>query len=444
MTPVMSRAVILCTLARLSFVSCTSSNSEESASLSTALETDDQCAAGDDDCALNALQMRGNAMAQAGKEGEAANQTEADANMEAYWSENFCFAAPKSYGLAFKAQGSSFFDDFTFMTVDETHGAHRYLTKEEALKTGVVETSEEHGTILRVGDVEHSTAPNAPFKRQSVMLHSNHAWKPSEGMLVVMKYNHVPYGAGVWPAFWLMNSDILWPQGGEFDILEYANDEVSKVTFHTNRNCMLDQHKLGQCMQGKPTGGPGPSNCNTDYSKNRLGCRPRQVQRSGEWFAKNPGVMAAAWDADGVTVYHIPNAEIPADLSSDTPKPETWGRFVLAYVPLDRHSCADIAKPQEIVLNIALCGDWAGGAWLRSSAARRTGYTIGCSADISYPPLDCCTKFVTSNTHDVNGYMKHQAYFSIDYMKVFTPADILSAPPLESATFKRGGVPLRG
>ncbi|CAE8651591.1 unnamed protein product, partial [Polarella glacialis] len=416
----------------------------ELASLGAALETDDQCAAGDDDCALNALQLRGNALAEAGKEGEEAKDAEAEANMEAYWSENSCFAAPKSYGLAFKAQGSSFFDEFTFMTVDETHGAQRYLPKEEAFSKGVVETSEEHGTILRIGDVEPSDAPNAPFKRQSVMLHSNVAWSPNDGMLVVMKYNHVPYGAGVWPAFWLMNSDVLWPNGGEFDVLEYANDEVSKVTFHTNRNCFLDQGKLGQCMRGKPTGGPGPSNCNTDYFKNLLGCRPRQMQRSGEWFAKNPGVMAAAWDADGVTVYHIPNAEIPADLSSDKPKPETWGRFVLAYVPLDRGSCADVAKPQEIVLNIALCGDWAGGAWLKSSAARRTGFTHGCVSDIGNPAGDCCSKFVTENTTNVNGYMKNRAYFSIDYMKVFTPEGVLQAPPLESATFKRGGVPLQG
>ncbi|CAE8605662.1 unnamed protein product, partial [Polarella glacialis] len=397
-------------------------------------------------CLLHFIQLRGTGFLEhssgangSGRQGRRGKRNEAnmEANMEAYWSENSCFAAPKSYGLAFKAQGSSFFDDFTFMTVDETHGANRYLTKEEALKTGVVETSEEHGTILRVGDVEPSTAPNGTFKRQSVNLHSNHAWKPSEGMLVVMKYNHVPYGAGVWPAFWLMNSDIPWPQGGEFDILEYANDDVSKVTFHTHRDCMLDQHKVEQCMQGKPIGVPGPSNCNTNYTENRLGCMPRQVQRSGEWFAKNPGVMAAAWDAESVTVYHIPNAEIPADLSSDTPKPETWGRFVLAYVPFDRHSCADIAKPQEIVLNIALCGDWAGGAWLRSPTARLTGYTTGCIATrhrllSGNPAGDCCSKFVTSNTHDVNGYMKHQAYFSIDYMKVFTPADILPAPPLES------------
>ncbi|CAE8643320.1 unnamed protein product, partial [Polarella glacialis] len=150
----------------------------------------------------------------------------------------------------------------------------------------------------------------------------------------------------------------------------YANDEVSKVTFHTNRH---------------------------------------------RWFAKNPGVMAAAWDADGVT-----------------PKPETWGRFVLAYVPLDRGSCADVAKPQEIVLNIALCGDWAGGAWLKSSAARRTGFTHGCVSDIGNPAGDCCSKFVTENTTNVNGYMKNRAYFSIDYMKVFTPEGVLQAPPLES------------
>ena len=60
-----------------------------------------------------------------------------------------------------------------------------------------------------------------------VMIHSNYAWAPStggcdkavdlyhkktpvEGMLVVMKYNHVPYGASIWPAFWLMNSDNVW------------------------------------------------------------------------------------------------------------------------------------------------------------------------------------------------------------------------------------------
>lgn len=34
--------------------------------------------------------------------------------------------------------------------------------------------------------------------------------------------------------------DIKWPKGGELDILEYANDESNKVTFHTDRMCKLN------------------------------------------------------------------------------------------------------------------------------------------------------------------------------------------------------------
>lgn len=47
------------------------------------------------------------------------------------------------------------------------------------------------------------------------------------------------------------------PQKGS----EYT--EASKITFHADRNCMLDNRKLGECMRGKHMGGPGPSNCNT-------------------------------------------------------------------------------------------------------------------------------------------------------------------------------------
>lgn len=65
-----------------------------------------------------------------------------------------------------------------------------------------------------------------------------------------------------------------------------------------------------------------------NYWKNLFGCRPRQVQKNGQWYAKNPGrlscagveicqealfevqtflkltepgVMAAAWDDEGIT-----------------------------------------------------------------------------------------------------------------------------------------------
>lgn len=43
----------------------------------------------------------------------------------------------------------------------------------------------------------------------------------------------LPYGKGIWPAFWLLGDDSkgteVWPQIGEIDIMEYLGDEPSKV-----------------------------------------------------------------------------------------------------------------------------------------------------------------------------------------------------------------------
>nr|WP_248724947.1 glycoside hydrolase family 16 protein [Seonamhaeicola sp. ML3] len=43
----------------------------------------------------------------------------------------------------------------------------------------------------------------------------------------------LPYGKGIWPAFWLLGDDAngtqIWPQIGEIDIMEYLGDEPSKI-----------------------------------------------------------------------------------------------------------------------------------------------------------------------------------------------------------------------
>eukprot|EP00434_Breviolum_minutum_P002787 symbB.v1.2.002449.t1/scaffold99.1/size346285/5 len=414
-----------------------------------ALLGDDQCE-GDGQCALSALQRRG-----VRREEEFKVEAELSSvdSMEAerlpveleqvdeevqvnytYLQTMGCFAKPAEYRLSWRAAGRDFFDQFTFVEEDDTHGAQKYLSKRQAFNDKVISISSSGSAILRVGELVATGDPGAPYKRNSVMIHSNYAWTPSTGMLVVMKYNHVPYGASIWPAFWLMNSDNIWPKGGEFDIMEYANDEASKITFHADRNCVLDNRKLGYCMRGKHMGGPGPSNCNTNYWKNLFGCRPRQVQKTGHWYATNPGVIAAAWDDDGITVYHIPEHRIPADLKDDKPRPEGWGEFAVAYLPMEHHSCKDIAQPQEIVLNIALCGDWAGNGWFRSGEARGTGFTHGCGPLIFEPTKDCCTRFATSRDHRIEDMFRKQAYFDIDYLKVFSP---VHAPTPQTSGVKR-------
>lgn len=43
----------------------------------------------------------------------------------------------------------------------------------------------------------------------------------------------LPYGKGIWPAFWLLGDDSngteIWPQIGEIDIMEYVGDEPTKI-----------------------------------------------------------------------------------------------------------------------------------------------------------------------------------------------------------------------
>jgi beta-glucanase (GH16 family) len=45
----------------------------------------------------------------------------------------------------------------------------------------------------------------------------------------------LPCGKGTWPAIWMLNSAIVWPAGGELDIMEYVGREPGRVfsTVHT-------------------------------------------------------------------------------------------------------------------------------------------------------------------------------------------------------------------
>lgn len=111
-----------------------------------------------------------------------------------------CDSLHDQYKLAWSAEGETFFDDWQFINKSETRGAEWYLNKTEAFYQGVVHASKA-GAILRVGEQVQ------PFKRRSVMLHSAQAWRPDVGFIVTMKYKHVPFGPGIWPAFWMVNSD---------------------------------------------------------------------------------------------------------------------------------------------------------------------------------------------------------------------------------------------
>jgi len=344
-----------------------------------------------------------------------------------------CNGRHEKYGLQWKAEGETFFDDFQFLTTSYTHGSEWYVNRTEAFRLGLVRPSK-YGSVIKVGDVTNF------FKRHSVMLHSAQAWRPDKGFILAMKYSHVPHGIGIWPSFWTVNSDFVWPRGGELDIMEYANLEENTISFHTDRHCQLNVDKMRRCLDHPAAEATRTADCRTNYSDNAMGCVPRQARRTGKWLSEHPGVIAMEWDDARIAVYHIPEKEIPEDLEHEKPEPSKWRKWLITHLAFDPATCVDIAKPQEIVITVALCGDAAGGPWRSLKKKDTSGWSderFCWPGHIHEPATDCCTKFMTDPAQDAT--VKSNAFFHIDYVKVFEPEGA-KLPKYAAGTFRNGGV----
>jgi len=318
------------------------------------------------------------------------------------------------------------------VTQDDVHGAHQFTTKDEAWQQGVISTRNGQAQ-LRYGGLRTPSYAGEAYKRYSVNIHSNEAWHPTPGFIAVLHYTHLPHGCGVWPSFWAMNSDDVWPKGGELDIMEFANGEANKVTFHIASKCFLDKEKAQRCAPAGHTR-LHAEECETSYFMGKLGCMPYQKQPTGADLAGKPGIMAAEWTEDHITIFHIPEEEIPADLHNDQPRPDTWGKWAVAYMPFEP-GCMSHVGPQELVLNLQLCGDWAGATWDKTCASTGLWKGHGCVSGLSQS-TDCCTKYVTSPLREV--HYRYQSDWDIKSLKVYTASGEKSK---KSGTFLRDGAP---
>jgi beta-glucanase (GH16 family) len=128
----------------------------------------------------------------------------------------------------------------------------------------------------------------------------------------------IPYGQGIWPAFWMLGDDIKkkgWPKCGEIDIMENIGKEPAMVhgTIH----------------------GPG-------YSGDKGIGAPFELP-AGQRFADDFHVYAVEWEAKAIRFYvddHLYTTRTPADL----PHGAKW---------VYKH-------PFFILLNVAVGGGWPG------------------------------------------------------------------------------------
>uniref|UniRef100_A0A7S1WF61 GH16 domain-containing protein n=1 Tax=Alexandrium catenella TaxID=2925 RepID=A0A7S1WF61_ALECA len=344
------------------------------------------------------------------------------------------------YQEVWRAQGYTFFDSFNYLLNDANAGAAQYLTKEDATEKQVTVAYDNHA-IIRAG-------PKAgQMKRASAKLETKTKWTY---FFMAAKFNHVPWGCGVWPAFWTHSPEAAWPNGGELDILEYSNEIASRSSFHcglTNK-CKLDaglMHKPG-CPKyiDAEFNFTGDFQCVTHYPA-MIGCAPNRLPlRSGEELSMKPFISAVEWTPNYVKLFHIPASEAPSDLEAGEPQPDNYDRWVTSYFPFAASeqkrpgSCPNpgqVMKAQQLVLSLGFCGDWASKVWLNSTCANTQGPRLPeeCVAvdphnpmgEIPAGPRDCCTAFI-HDQYDQYGsdeYLSKRAYFNVSWVKVFQHAD---------------------
>jgi hypothetical protein len=245
-----------------------------------------------------------------------------------------------SYTVADSYDATNFFSKFSFYTgQDPTGGFVDYQGEAAANQSGLAGYS--NGAIYL--GVDYKTV-NPTSGRSSVRVTSNKAYTKG---LIIADIAHMPASTcGTWPAFWTFGPN--WPNSGEIDIIEGVNMQTSNsITLHTSEGCSLDG-------SGSVTSSVLAS---TDCTGNN-GCSFKTINplNYGTGFnAAGGGVYAMDWTSSAIAIYFFPRANIPADITSGSPNPSSWGlplaRFSGSGCDIDSHF-----MNQNIVFDTTFCG----------------------------------------------------------------------------------------
>ncbi|KAG8880546.1 hypothetical protein FRB97_000716 [Tulasnella sp. 331] len=266
-------------------------------------------------------------------------------------------AAATTYTIADSFIGPSFLTGFNWEAIaDPTHGAVNYVDQPTAISQNLTFTSSD--TLILRADSTHTTNfPTGPG-RNSVRIRSNKEYTTA---VTVLNLRHMPVGCATWPAFWTtLESD--WPTNGEVDIIEGVNDvSPNQSTLHTTAECTMVANTMTQ------TGNLVTTDCNTADNGNS-GCGVQTTKANS--YGPNLNAVGGGYYAMERTSTYIKiwfwarnEANIPADITSggSTVSPTNWGTPTADFV---FNNCASSHfGPHNIIINLTLCGDWAGAVY---------------------------------------------------------------------------------
>lgn len=147
----------------------------------------------------------------------------------------------------------------------------------------------------------------------------------------------------------------VWPANGEIDVVEAVNrgNKGAQMTLHTAGGCSMSvkRHQTGDTLS---------TNCLNSTNEN-MGCAVRgPIDSFGEVFNQNGGgVFAMEWRTAGIRVWFFQRNKIPEDIDLGLPDPSLWGTATADFPSTKCHTNSHF-KNHQIIINISLCGDWAG------------------------------------------------------------------------------------
>lgn len=276
----------------------------------------------------------------------------------------------KSYSLSWELQGNDFMDEFDFWdsgsSSDPTSSstdptAAYYMPKSAAQQQGLVYITDEGNFHLGVDNTFSYSHSNL---RPSVRLTSQKSF--TQGLLII-DAPHLAYGQGAWPAIWLTSTSAPWPTAGEIDIYEGVGTSTQNtMSYHTSSGCSYDTTAKQTGILAKGVG----TNCNA-LANGDQACG--NVDPSNESFGSgaNEGggsVYALEWTDSAIKMWHFNRANVPSDITSGKPSPSGWGTPVTnlasTYCDLSSYFGA-----QSLIIDIELCGTWAGAVYPGGSQA---------------------------------------------------------------------------
>ncbi|KAJ7048581.1 glycoside hydrolase family 16 protein [Mycena amicta] len=314
-----------------------------------------------------------------------------------------------AYDIVDDFSGIGFFDDVDFYGYYDnlTLGDVVWLDEPGAFTQQLAYVNSAGNVILKVDDFSN-VAWNQ--KRNSVRVTTKSSY--ALGSLWVVDAVHLPYGCSVWPSIWTLGPQ--WPLGGEIDIVEGINMMLNnQYALHTTSGCF-------HTTPGDQTGSSSLTDCSDPAGCLVTESAPNSYQ-SG-FSAAGGGVWATQFDYTGIFIWFWSRPNIPESITHSTPTSSIdladWGPPAASF-PNTSCKVEDFFGPQKLVIDITLCGQWAGIPADYDQTCGSTGPTGICYND----------NVVGS------GANFEQAYFELKYVRAYTTG----APAPSAAVAALGG-----